>query len=118
MMTSIVRNWARGTGLYGDVAMPGAGGSQEYLIDCDLTELYGDFRNLTRPEAVATIEVQVFRNSEKGRVLMLRKTFTQRQPVAERSPGALVDAWNEAVRVELNELFRAIGNSAHGALHP
>lgn len=113
MLTSIVRNWMRDSGLYGDVAMPGAGGTQEYLIDCDLTELYGDFRNMANPEAVMTIEAQVFRNTDKGRVLVLRKTFTRRVDVAERTPGMLVDAWSEAARMELSELLGAIGSSGN-----
>jgi len=113
MMTSILRNWTRDSGLYGDVAMPGAGGKQDYLIDCDLTELYGDFQNPTQPEAVMTIEAQVFHNTKDGRVLLLRKTFTERQPVAARTPEALITAWNDALRIELNQLLRAIGSSDH-----
>jgi hypothetical protein len=115
MMTSIIRNWARGCGLYGDVALPGAGGRQEYLIDCDLTELYGDFQNPSRPEAVVTIAAQVFHNTDKGRVLVLRKNLTQRVPVAARTPAALIEAWNEGLRVELNLLLRALGGSAEGS---
>jgi uncharacterized lipoprotein YmbA len=118
MMTSIVRNWARGSGMYGDVAMPGAGGTQEYLIDCDLTELYGDFRNPGKPEAVVTIEAQVFHTTDKGRLLLLRKIFTQRVGVADRTPAALIGAWNEGLRVELSELLGAIGDSENGRLHP
>ncbi|MGH8045849.1 MAG: ABC-type transport auxiliary lipoprotein family protein [Chthoniobacterales bacterium] len=113
MMTSIIRNWTRESGLYGDVAMPGAGGSQEYVIDCDLTELYGDFRNAGKPEAVVTIEAQVFHNTDNGRVLLLRKTFSERVPVAARTPVALVNAWSEGVREELSQLLRAIGDSGH-----
>jgi uncharacterized lipoprotein YmbA len=113
MMTSIVRNWTRASGLYSDVAMPGAGGGQEYLIDCDLTELYGDFQDPAQPEAVLTMGVQVFQNAKEGRVLMFRKTFSERVPVAARTPAALVDAWNEALRVELNLLLRALGSSGN-----
>ncbi len=112
MMTSILRTWTRESGLYTSVAVPGVGGGQEYLIDCDVTELYGDFRNPSRPEAVLTIAVQVLKHTDKGRVLVLRKNLTQRVPVSERTPAALVTAWNEALRIELNLLLRAIGGSA------
>lgn len=109
MMTSIIRNWTRESGLYGDVAVPGAGGGQDYLIDCDLTELYGDFSNPSAPRAVLTIEAQVFHRTDKGRDMVLRKTFTQSVRIASRTPAALVDAWNEALRVELSLLLRALG---------
>jgi uncharacterized lipoprotein YmbA len=112
MMTSILRNWTRESGLYGDVAGPIAGGGQEFLIDCDLTELYGDFRNPAAPQAVLTMEVQVTRATDKGRVIVLRKTFRKTVPVAARTPSALVDAWNEALRQELSLLLRALGEQA------
>ncbi|MDD5199413.1 MAG: ABC-type transport auxiliary lipoprotein family protein [Terrimicrobiaceae bacterium] len=113
MMTSILRNWTRESGLYGEVAEPGAGGGQDISIDCNLTALYGDFRNPTAPQAVLTMEVQVFRRTDKGSVIALRRMFTQSVPVASRTPAALVAAWNEALRVELNELLRALGQ-LHG----
>ena len=113
MMTSILRNWTRESGLYGDVAVPGAGGGQDYLIDCDLTEIYGDFSDPAAPRAVLTIEAQVFKHTEKGRDMVLRKTFTQSVPVAARTPAALVDAWNEALRVELSQLLRSLGENSH-----
>jgi uncharacterized lipoprotein YmbA len=111
MMTSIIRNWTRESGLYGDVALPGAGGGQDYLIDCDLTEIYGDFRNPSAPRAVLTIEAQVFHRTDKGRDMVLRKTFTQSVRIASRTPAALIEAWNEALRVELSQLLRALGEN-------
>ncbi len=112
MMTSSLRNWTRECGLYGDVAVPGAGGGQDYLIDCDLTEIYGDFSNPFAPRAILTIEAQVFHRTDKGRDMVLRRTFTQSVPVASRTPDALVEAWNEALRSELSLLLRALGENA------
>ncbi|HVE15898.1 MAG TPA: ABC-type transport auxiliary lipoprotein family protein [Chthoniobacterales bacterium] len=112
MMTSIIRNWTRESGLYGDVAVPGAGGGQDFLIDCDLTEIYGDFSVPTSPKAVLTIEAQVFHRTEKGRDVVLRRTFTQSIPIAARTPEALIAAWNEALRTELSLLLRALGENA------
>ncbi len=108
MMTSVLRSWTRESGLYGEVAAPGAGGGQDVYIDCDLTELYGDFRT-SRPTAVLTLQVQISRQTDKGRVIALRKTFSKTVPVASRTPTALVEAWNEALREELSLLLRALG---------
>lgn len=109
MMTSILRNWLRGSGLYGEVAATGIGGGQDYVVDCNLTELYGDFQNPNAPVAILKLEAQVLRLTDKGRVVVLRKTFSHEVPFGERTPAALVEAWNEALRVELNELLRALG---------
>ncbi|HEY8898942.1 MAG TPA: ABC-type transport auxiliary lipoprotein family protein [Chthoniobacterales bacterium] len=108
MMTSVLRSWMRDSGLYGEVAVPGAGGGQDYFIDCDLTELYGDFRTGS-PTATLTLQVQVSRQTDKGRVIALRRNFTKTIPVARRTPEALVEAWNEALRQELNLLLRVLG---------
>ncbi len=113
MMTSVLRNWTRSSGLFGSVAEAGAGGGQEYYIDCDLAELYGDFRNPLAPTATLTLDVQVFHQTDKGRLAILRQRFTRSVPVASRTPAALADAWNEALRVELNQLLRTLGE-----MHP
>jgi len=109
MMTSVLRNWLRQSGLYGEVAETGVGGGQDFLVDCNLTELYGDFQNPNAPVAILKLEAQVFRRTDKGRVVVLRKTFSQAVPFGQRTPAALVEAWNEGLRVELNELLRALG---------
>lgn len=109
MMTSVLRNWFRESGLFGVVAETGVGGGQDYLIDCHLTELYGDFSAPGAPSAVLKLEVQVFRSLDKGRVVVLQKTLSRTVPFGQRTPAALVEAWNEALRVELDELLRALG---------
>jgi uncharacterized lipoprotein YmbA len=108
MLTSILRTWTRESGLFGEVVMPGAGGGHDYYIDCDVTEIYGDFQSPFSATARLTLQVQVFRQTDKGRVVVLQKKLSQTQPVAARTPQALVAAWNEALRIELNQLTRAI----------
>jgi uncharacterized lipoprotein YmbA len=108
MMTSVIRTWTRNSGLYSQVADVGAGGGQSVLIDVNLVELYGDFRNPAAPTATLTLQVQVTRQTDKGRVIALQRTFTRTVPVAHRTPEALVDAWNTALGEELSQLLRAL----------
>lgn len=112
MFTSILRNWVRESGLYGSVALPDEGGGQEYVIDCDVTELCGDFRNPTKPTAILKMDAQVFRRTPNGRELVLDRTFEQSVPFEERRPQALVDAWNEALRLNLETLLGALAEKA------
>lgn len=112
MFTGIVRKWVRESGLYESIALPDEGGGQAFLIDCDVTELCGDFRDPAKPMAILRMEVQVFRRTPNGRELVLDRTFDQSIPFGERRPQALVDAWNEALRLNLEGLLAALAEKA------
>jgi len=111
MMTSVLRNWIQESQLYGNVAIPGEGGGQTFIIDCDVMELYGDFQDPSSPKAVMKFEIQVFKRQPNGRDLVLRKTFSQSIPFSQRTPQALVDAWNEGLRISLDQLLGALAGT-------
>jgi uncharacterized lipoprotein YmbA len=108
MMTALTRNWVAESGLFRDVAVPGEGGGQTYLINCAVTELYGDFQNPPAPQAVLAMRVQVF---SQGR-LVREATLSQSVPVRARTPEALVAAWNEALRLNLTALLKSLAGLA------
>lgn len=112
MFTGILRTWLRESGLYRSVALPDEGGGQAFVIDCDVTEFYGDFQDPSSPKAVLKMDVQVFKRTSQGPELVLRRTFEQSIPFQERRPQALVDAWSEALRLNLDALLGALAEKA------
>ncbi len=109
MMTSLVRNWIRESGLFRSVAIPGEGGGQTFLINCAVTEMYGDFQNPFAPQAVLTMRVQVFGSQRR---LAREVTLSQSVPVRARTPEALVEAWDEALRLNLTALLKTLAGLA------
>lgn len=108
MMTSVVRQWISNSRQFSSVAVAGDPGGQEWVIRCSVSELYGDFQFPGSPEAVLTMDVQLFRNQGGKQVLISESTLERRVPVAESRPRALVEAWNVALREVLTELSRAL----------
>ncbi len=105
MTTSILRNWLTESQLFREVSTPGDGGGQTYLLNAGVTELYGDFQNPFAPVAVMTMRFQVVRAN--SRQIVMQTTFTQTVPVSARTPEALIEAWNEALRMNLTALLKA-----------
>jgi Uncharacterized protein conserved in bacteria len=112
MFTGILRQWIRESGLYRSIALPDEGGGQMFVIDCDVTGLCADFQDRTKPRAILRMEVQVFRRTPNGRELVLDRTFDQSISFEDRRPQALVDAWNEALRLNLEALLGALAAKA------
>lgn len=107
MMTGILRNWLQDSQLFRNVAEPGEGGGQTYVVDCDVTALYGDFRNPSAPRAVLTMEFQIFRRTSSGLELAMKKRFSEAVPFAERRPEVMIDAWNSGLRINLEQFLAA-----------
>lgn len=111
MLTGVIRTWVRDSGYYRFVAEPTAEGGQDDLIRVAVSELAGDFRNPAAPRAVVALQVQVLRRKPEGRVVVLSRSFRQSVPFKERTPEALVAAWNEALRLGLSEMMRALASA-------
>lgn len=112
MLTSILRSWLRDSGF--PAHPPDAKGKDDrsFVIDCRVTEFYGDFRNLAAPRAVLSMDVQISQKTPQGPVT-IQKSLTKSVAVSQRTPGALVNAWNEALRAELMEILRVLGSEIH-----
>lgn len=111
MITTIVRSWVRDSGQFQSVALPNTGTIGGYHLEGDVTDLYVDFRNPDRPEAIIKMEIEVFSGSGQARKKLLTRTFVNRAPVRERSPEAFVDAWNAALRANLLGLSAALSSA-------
>jgi len=112
MLTSILRSWLRDAGFPAHPPESKGKGDRSFVIDCRVTEFYGDFRNLGAPRAVLSMDVQISMKTPQGPVT-IQKSFTKSVAVSHRTPGALVDAWNEALRAELMEILRVLGSEIH-----
>ncbi len=94
-----VRAYLQQTGKFNMVVEPGSALKPNILIEIDVPELYGDFRNLKAPAAVLTMSCLCFdtTNGLPGRVLCLN-TFSRRVPLKTRTASALMAGWNEALK--------------------
>jgi ABC-type uncharacterized transport system auxiliary subunit len=100
-----IRQWIRTSGVFGRLVEPGSGLSPSLTIEVSVSQLYGDFRKSSHP--VATIEMRWLiydvSGSSSNRIV-LDKVYTCETPLTERSPAAIMAAWD----TDLHEILEQI----------
>jgi len=113
IMTEAVRQWLNQSGLFEDVLTPVSQAIANYTIEGNIVELYGDYRNEASAKAVLTIQFFFLDTSEDvpDPTILLSKTYTSEQPVGTASPQNLMNGWNKALEIILNQLIIDLKNS-------
>lgn len=76
-----------------------------HLLEGTVTDFYGDFRGA--PRAVLGLELQVL-DAVHEHQSVLRRTYRQEMPLADRSPDALAQGLTEALRAILIDVAKEI----------
>jgi len=91
----------------GRVVEPGSGLAPTFVIEASVEELYGDFRQASKP--VATMEIHFIGYEVKdgipGRVV-LDRVCARETPLAGKTPAALMAAWD----ADLHEIMKEINS--------
>lgn len=105
LMTEVVREWLNQSGLFENVLQPSSQALAEYIIEGNVIELYGDYRNPSAASAVMTIQLFLLRISPDGSdpSILMSKTYTSTIPIGAASPSALMNGWNRAFENILGE---------------
>jgi cholesterol transport system auxiliary component len=105
MVTEKVRDWLSVSGLFPRVRDPGSYVDPTYVLEGNVTALYGDFRAKSAPKAV--MEVGVFLLQMKtgtDPVTVLGKTYKSSIALESEGPGALVSALDRCLTEILTDL--------------
>lgn len=103
------------------VAEPGSLLAPNILMEANVSQLYGDFRNRARPEAVLSMNLVLLKSGEKAEDKASRqKTFTVHIPLAQRTAAALMAGWNKALDQIVNEATASVkaAETSPGAAAP
>jgi ABC-type uncharacterized transport system auxiliary subunit len=102
-----IRASMRAGGVFGRVAEPGSGLAPSLVVEASVNQLYGDFRQASKP--VATMEIHFIcyevKDGIPGRIV-LDKAVARETPLAGKTPAALMDAWD----AELHEIMKEINS--------
>ena len=100
-----IRAWMRASGVFGRVVEPGSGLTPTLVAEVSVKELYGDFRQASRP--VGTMEIHFIcyevKDGDPGRIV-LDRVCAHQTPLARKTPGALMAAWDADLREILEEI--------------
>jgi hypothetical protein len=100
-----IRAWMRRSGRFGRVAEPGSSLTPTLSAEVAVTALYGDFRVPSRPVGTMELHFLIYQvqDGAPGRVL-LDKVCARETPLARKTPGALMAAWDTDLREIMQEL--------------
>jgi ABC-type uncharacterized transport system auxiliary subunit len=98
LVTEAVIRWLARAGLFAFVAEAGRGGPGGFVLDGELTELYGDYRDPRAPRAVLRLRCALLDEAGGSSRVVLYREYEAARPVAAASREALVAGWNEALR--------------------
>jgi ABC-type uncharacterized transport system auxiliary subunit len=97
LVTEAVIRWLARSGLFAFVAEAGRAGPGALVLDGELAELYGDYRDPRAPRAVLELRLALLEESGDAPRVVFSREYTAARPVAPASREALVVGWNEAL---------------------
>lgn len=105
-----------GAGLVKGIALSGSRAQIDYYLECTITELYGDFRNKDKPDAVLTIYYALLPgNTAKTRQILHKKKYSKRIPIEDRTAVAVFKGWDQANKEIFSELAQDLSKAFEGA---
>jgi len=78
----------------------------DYLLDGNINELYGDFREGSKPKAVLGIQCFLTDQQKSPAKIIFYRNYRKEILIGSNSPRDLVQGWNEALTQILTELDR------------
>lgn len=100
-LTSPIRACLANSGLFSNVVGPDSLLKPDKVLQVQVTELYGDFRDARQPTAVLALRV-VFANY--GGDVLLQKEYSRHLTIPKNTAAALVAGWNQALGEIMGEL--------------
>jgi len=107
MLGNRMADWLDHAGPFKAVAQPGSMQSSKsapYVLEATVTELYGDTRSGASPAAVMTIQFGLVDTTDPRAATVYQRTISQRVPMAQATPDALVRGYGAALSQILVQL--------------
>ena len=107
LITETVRQWLDQAGVFEDLLNPASMALPKYIIEGNIVELYGDYRNESAAKAVMRIQLFLLRTTDDGSnpLILMSKTYASEQSIGAASPNALMNGWNLALEDILGEFL-------------
>ena len=107
LIAEAVREWLDQSGLFQDVLTPISQAIGDYIIEGNIIELYGDYRNQSAAQAVIRIQFFLLKTSEDGSEpsILFGKTYNSTKSIGTAAPQNLMNGWNSALEEILDEFL-------------
>ena len=100
-----IRASLRASGVFGSVAEPGSGFMPTVIVEASINELYGDFRQASKPVGTMGIHIMCYEVLDgELRHIIFDKYCFQETALSRKTPGALMAAWDVDLREIMNQI--------------
>ncbi len=97
MISQEVREWLADSGLFSLVLDNPSDLQTAYLLEGNVTALYGDYTDPGNPRGILSIRFSIIDDRAPRPRAVLQSEYREQISLAESSPQALVRAWNQAL---------------------
>ena len=98
------RLWLTKSGIFAHVVPTGSTMSATHLLEGNITQLYGDFRDKTNAQAVMSITFYLLDITERNPKMITSKTFDVSVPITEAKAESVIEAYNRGLKQILGKL--------------
>jgi len=110
LVTNEIYKWFSSTGLFKDVLPVNNLINSKYILDSKIVDIYGDYSNPVDPRAVLNMQFFLVDDSSDIAKLVYSNVYNQSVAISSRTPGALVEGWNEALKNILKQFETDLSN--------
>ena len=104
LISSELYKWMSSAGIFKDVIPVNNLITAKYVLDSKLVDIYGDYTNPDDPRAVLNMQFFLIDDTQVLAELVYSNVYNQSVAISSRTPNALVDGWNEALKNILEQL--------------
>lgn len=104
LVTSEIYKWLSSAGIYKDVLPINNLINAKYILDSKIVDIYGDYSNPDDPRAVLNMQFFLVDDSSDIAELAYSNVYNQSVSISSRTPAALVQGWNGALKNILKQL--------------
>ena len=110
LTTDEVRKWFSESGLFKNVVDPSNNVEPNYVLEGNVSELYGDFRATNEPKAVLRIQFFLTEETSANPKIVFQNNYRREVVLSSNSAQDLVKGWNEALEQILTALSSDLRN--------
>jgi len=103
LVTEETRKWLEGSGLFAGVVATGSRAETQYALEGNITALYGDFSDKSRPRAVMAIQFFLLDTSHANVRHVFHKNYKAVSPIPSNNAAELIKGMNACLTAILRE---------------
>jgi len=104
LVTQVVYKWVSKFSPFEYVVEAPSEVTPDFILDGVVNAIYGDYSVSGSPKAILGIQIFLLKEVEAKREIVFSKTYREETDISSKSPTALMNGWNAALKAILTDL--------------